>query len=845
MSISNFLSQSIFSGLPGTLYRCRVIDNEPLLITVSPGVIELTGYSAEKLLGKKHPSLYDLVHPEDKERVLNEHRNFFKKGTGITIQYRIIDSNGITRWVKEIAVSDYNGKDEPFCIDGYIMDITDKKQYDDVVKTLAAYQHALNESAIVSLTDKKGKIIYANDKFIEASQYTRKELIGHTHKVVNSGYHSAGFFREMWETITSGNPWRGEIRNRAKDGSIYWVDAVITPVLNEEKEITQFLSIRNIITRQKEQEDILRSSEEQFRDIIQNTSDLIQSVDANGNIVFVNERWKKRLGYTNQDVVGKNIFQFIDPESRAHCESIFERIKKGEEINSVEIVFQSACGEKVICEANVNARFVNMEMVLTRAIFRDVTEARKYQDVLQRRQMQLKEAERQAKLGSWHFDLQKNTLEWSDETYRIFGLNRDFALCYDTFLKKVHPDDRELVNHSWQLALAGRKYDIEHRILVNGTEKWVRESAVLEFNDQREPLYCSGSVQDITEKKKVEIELLKRQQQLNEAQKIARVGSFEWNTSTNEVTGSAEMFNILGVKKTGKPVQFDGLFALIHPDDQHRVAEKIRVSMEKGNSFSIQFRFLTPDGKLKYLEVKRQKKDLSKKDNYIFIGTIQDISSFKKSEQEQFNAIIESEENERNRIAAELHDGVCQYLAAGKLIIDSIREMTATEKPELKQLVDKCFDVINESFHLTRHISHQLVPLSLNENGFLVAITEMNNLLNTVDKNRYGLAVSGTEKEPESHIAVNLYRIIQEFIRNSQKYSGAKKIDTRIHYSDSSIEIELSDNGKGFDLEKVKEQKGIGIFNMINRIESFGGKYVFTSKPGQGVVLKINTKLTV
>ncbi len=845
MSISNpLLSESLFSELPGILYRCRIVDNKPLLTNISPGVVELTGYSVELILSEKTTSFYDIIHPDDKDRVYQEHRSFSRTGTDLSTQYRIIDKNGMIRWVKEIAVSDYNGA-EPFHIDGYVMDITGKKQFSEVVKTLRAYQLAVNESAIVSLTDKQGKIIYANEKFIETSQYCREELIGKTHQVVNSSHHPKLFFKQMWETILSGSPWRGEIKNRAKDGSYYWVDTVITPVLNENREITQFLSVRNIITVQKEQEEILRANEEKFRDIIENTSDLIQSVDANGMIVFVNESWKKRLGYTDAEVLGKNVFNFIHPDSRLHCQTIFERIKNGEEVRSVEVIFQSATGEQVICEANINTRFDNDRMVLSRGIFRDVSEARKYQVMLQRERAQLKSAQQIAKLGSWFFDMKNDILEWSDEARRIFDIPFNRKPTTNDFIEKVHPEDVEFVVKTWKDAMKGEKYDIEHRLLVNGKEKWIRVLAVVTFNEQNEPLHSNGSVQDITEKKKTELKLLKRQQQLNEAQKIAKVASYEWNTETNELHCSNEMYAILGLKKSTKPILFDEIFLLVHPEDRAFVAEKLAASKESRTAFSVQFRCVTPDGTVKYLEGKRQKPEATETDHIYFKGTMQDISSFKQFEKELFNSIIESEENERNRIAAELHDGVCQYLAAGKLIIETIRTMAANENPELKTLIDDCYHVVNESFHLSRHISHQLVPQSLYDSGFLESLHEMINLLNKVDNKRYKLSVTGVEKEPEAHIAVNLYRIIQEFTRNSQKYSEADRINVSIHYTGAAIEIELSDNGKGFDPEKVKEQKGLGIFNMIKRIESIGGSYTLTSKPGKGVLLKIHTLLSI
>lgn len=123
---------------------------------------------------------------------------------------------------------------------------------------------ALNESSIVVITDRRGKIIFANDKMTEISQYDKHEIIGQDHRLLNSGYHPKSFFKDMWQTIEKGDTWRGEIRNRAKDGSYYWVDTTIVPFLNEKYIPYQYISIRTDITERKKMEATLRVNEEKL-----------------------------------------------------------------------------------------------------------------------------------------------------------------------------------------------------------------------------------------------------------------------------------------------------------------------------------------------------------------------------------------------------------------------------------------------------------------------------------------------------------------------------------------------------------------------------------------------------
>jgi len=169
------------------------------------------------------------------------------------------------------------------------------------LRELEYQKYALDQHSIVCTTDVRGTITYVNEKFCAISQYSYDETVGQNHRLINAGTHPKEFFRDMYRTIAAGKVWHGEICNRAKDGSLFWVDGTIVPFLGDNGKPFQYTAVRTDITERKKSDEALRVAAAAFE-----THDAILITDVNANIIRVNQAFQDITGYSSEEVLGKN-----------------------------------------------------------------------------------------------------------------------------------------------------------------------------------------------------------------------------------------------------------------------------------------------------------------------------------------------------------------------------------------------------------------------------------------------------------------------------------------------------------------------------------------------------------
>lgn len=302
--------KTLFEAIDEVFFSVDMVNNK--IIQISPACKKIFGFSRQEFMDDAE-LWKKCMHPDDAYMLIDEFKTLFKGQTAV-VENRIIHSDGTIHWLqrKVTPTLDENGK--LVRVDGVASDITERKEAESkrqkYEKDLNDYKFALDQTSIVSITDSNGIIKYVNENFCKISQYTAAELIGHDHRIINSGYHPKTFFKNLWDTIKEGKIWRGEVRNRSKDGRFHWVDATVVPFLDENGKPYQYLVIRNDITERKKAEKELQKKSTRLMLATEAAKIGIWERDLETNKVFYDERMCEISGIDKKNFAGSRI-EFI------------------------------------------------------------------------------------------------------------------------------------------------------------------------------------------------------------------------------------------------------------------------------------------------------------------------------------------------------------------------------------------------------------------------------------------------------------------------------------------------------------------------------------------------------
>jgi PAS domain S-box-containing protein len=457
----------------------------------------------------------------------------------------------------------------------------------------------------------------------------------------------------------------------------------------------------------------------------------------------------------------------------------------------------------------------------------------------------------QSPLPKWIYD--HDTLRFLDvneAAIQLYGYSREEFL--NMTIKDIRPEeDIELLLNDVKKVVAGaetRRGQWRHR-KKNG-ELIIVETMAHSFDYLNRKTRMVVAI-DITEKIKAEQDLRESEIKLKEAQAIAHVGNWEIDLAHDIHSWSDELYRIYGLEKTEVKPSIELFLSFIHPDDAAMAQSLVREALQNFKDSKIDFRFILKDGKKRYGHIEwRFESDKKGKPVRLF-GIMQDITEQKEGEenlkmlekkiseqkiQEQkkiARAMIKAQEEEKNRIGQELHDNITQILAGTKMYLSS----AGKKNEELKELIKYPLQLIDSSIEELRLLSRkQVTPLKNIDLEELVRELLSNLDQHATPRMNFSYAVSGEFHSDD--LKLSMYRIIQEQINNILKHAEAKNVNISIKTQGKAIIINIVDDGRGFDISN--KRKGIGISNIMNRVETFNGEVEIESSPGNGCKLMVS-----
>ncbi|MFZ2854181.1 MAG: PAS domain S-box protein [Rhodocyclaceae bacterium] len=514
-----------------------------------------------------------------------------------------------------------------------------QRQLQGALADLANQKFALDQHAIVSVTDVQGTITYANDKFCEISGYARDELLGQNHRIVKSVQHPQALYQEMWDTISSGQVWHGEVCNRTRDGRLYWVNASIVPFCDESGLPRQYIAIRTDITERKRMEARIAESERRYRTVVESLNEVVFRTDAGGLWTFLNSAWHEITGFEVDSSLGTPSLRTVHRDDREHGYAFFTALARGESETCVEeLRFVTRDGDirwvEVFARAEIDS---DGNFSGTAGTLNDVTERRKALEQLQEQLHFVHELIEAVPLPIYLKDVSGHYLQFNKAFEAFFGIRREEWLG-----KTVHDllpaadaaihaaKDRLILESPGQ-----QKYEARVHTRNGDVRDTIYRKATLTRHDGG-VVGLVGTIADVTERKAQEAVIKAAETRLRHITNTVPGAVFQWEVGNGQIHYTFLSDRVTEIRGLDREALFaDAGLATrqIVEEDRERVRAGVFAAAERREAWRDEYRIEMPNGTMRWIrgEISPELEPTTS-NTTLFTGIWQDVTQLKEAD---------------------------------------------------------------------------------------------------------------------------------------------------------------------------------------------------------------------